>query len=266
MPFTKIQYFQQPKGNNMKNYLISTCLLVLAACGSGGSGVPNTQSTNSTAPVMPEIRTSGKQFYSWKNSSADAVVFDDADIKKVKINGLEINLANVGGLNFNNDWRIRLGGGTGTIGSLNPDNGGLPDNVGSYAVYNQSDNLIAGIIYQNGNNFAFYNGNFTDMEQIPVSGQAVYNTRAVYFDGAASQTLTGSQITADFGAKTVSGNIPRHEDDDIVLNANISGNKFTSPDGAATRVEGGFFGPRTAEIGGIFRNGDTVGAFAGKQQ
>lgn len=257
----------------MKQYLALVCVAALAACGGGGGGEsPSTQPTptntgsvstpntpaNPATPAAPQA--SGKQFYSWKNSAADAVTFDAADIKKVKIDGVEINLANVGGGSFNNDWR-------GNFGGIRSGNSNVPAGVSNYLVYNQSDNLAAGIITKDGNNFAFYNGKFTDAAQIPASGQAVYNAGVVQFNGLGSQTLGRSQITADFGAKTVSGTVSRDAayGGNIALNANISGNKFASGAGAAAQVEGGFFGANAAEIGGIFKAGDTVGAFAGKK-
>lgn len=256
----------------MKQYLALVCVAALAACGGGGGGggeSPSTQPTptntssvntpaNPATPAAPQA--SGKQFYSWQNSAADAVTFDAADIKKVKINGVEINLANVGGGSFNNDWR-------GNFGGIRSGNSNVPAGVSNYLVYNQSDNLAAGVITKDGNNFAFYNGKFTDAAQIPASGQAVYNAGVVQFNGLGSQTLGSSRITADFGAKKVTADISRDAryGGNIAIDANISGNKFASGAGAAAQVEGGFFGANAAEIGGIFKAGDTVGAFAGKK-
>ncbi|MDO4906728.1 transferrin-binding protein-like solute binding protein [Neisseria sp.] len=248
----------------MKNYLTLACLLVLAACGGGGGASPDTQSTpigsNTAAPSAPAAQTAGRQYYSWRNTAADAVTFDAADIKKLKIDGVEINLAEVGGGSFNNSWR-------GNFGGIRSGSANAPAGVSDWLVYNQSDNLAAGVITKGGNNFAFYNGKFTDTAQIPASGQAVYNAGVVQFNGLGSQTLGSTLITADFGAKTVSGNISRDAayGGDIALNAGISGNKFASADGSATQVEGGFFGAGAAEIGGIFKAGDTVGAFAGRK-
>ncbi|WP_373740657.1 transferrin-binding protein-like solute binding protein [Neisseria sp.] len=251
----------------MKPYLALVCVAVLAACGSGGgSSAPATQSTptnpsnQSSSNTATPQNTSGKQFYSWKDSKADAVTFDSSNIKKIKVDGVDIDLATIGGGSFNNDW-------SGNFGGIRSGNANAPAGVSAWLVYNQSDNLAAGVLTRDGNNHAFYNGKFTDAAEMPASGQAVYNAGVVQFNGVGSQTLGSSRFTADFGAKKVTADISRdaHYGGNIAINADISGSKFASAAGAATQVEGGFFGKNAAEIGGIFKAGDTVGAFAGKQ-
>ena len=248
----------------MKHYLALLCIGALAACGVGGGGgsTPTTQATptntsnqTSSTAANPQ-NTSGKQFYSSHNSKADAVTFDNSNIKKIKVDGVDIDLATVGGGTFNGVWRASLGSPSVF----------MPASVNNYAVYNQSDNLVAGTISKNGNDYAFYNGKFTDVAQIPVSGQSVYNASVVQFKGS-SQSFGSTRLTADFGAKKVTGDISRRADDggNIAINADIKGNKFASATGAPTQVEGGFFGANAAEIGGIFKSGETVGAFAGKK-
>ncbi|WP_165010937.1 transferrin-binding protein-like solute binding protein [Neisseria yangbaofengii] len=249
----------------MKQYLALLCVAALAACGGGGGGTPTTQSTPTNTPnqtssteASPQ-NISGKQFYSSQNSKADAVTFDNSNIKKIKINGVDIDLATIGGGNFNNDWR-------GNFGGIRSGNANAPAGVSDWLVYNQSDNLVAGVITQEGNNYAFYNGKFTDAEQIPAAGQSVYKAGVTYFSGD-RQVLSRTDVTADFGAKKVTAEIKRDAEfgGNIALNADIKGNKFASVTGAATQVEGGFFGANAAEIGGIFKAGETVGAFAGKK-
>lgn len=252
----------------MKSYLALVCVAALAACGGGGGGgTPTTQSTpTNNTPNQGSFGTatpqnaSGKQFYSLKNSKADAVTFDSGNIKKIKVEGVDIDLATIGGGHFNTDWR-------GNFGGIRSGNANAPAGVSDWLVYNQSGNLVAGVVTKSGNNYAFYNGKFTDAAQIPVSGTAVYNAGVVQFNGLGSQTLGSSRFTADFGAKKVTADISRDAryGGNIAVNADIKGNKFASATGAATQVEGGFFGTNAAEIGGIFKAGETVGAFAGKK-
>lgn len=250
----------------MKQYLALLCVAALAACGGGGGSgsTPTTQSTptntsnqTSSTTANPQ-NTSGKQFYSSQNSKADAVAFDNNDIKKIKINGVDIDLATIGGGSFNNDWR-------GNFGGIRSGNANAPASVSDWLVYNQSDNLVAGVITQGGNNYAFYNGKFTDAAQIPTTGTSVYKAGVTYFGDR--QVLSRTDVTADFGAKKVTAQITRDAafGGNIALNADIKGNKFVSATDAATQVEGGFFGANAAEIGGIFKAGNTVGAFAGKK-
>ncbi|MFC5920746.1 Slam-dependent surface lipoprotein [Neisseria weixii] len=252
----------------MKQYLALLCVAALAACGGGGGSTPTTQSTptntsNQTSSTAANSQNaSGRQFYSLYNSKADAVTFDSSNIKKIKIDGVDIDLATIGGGHFN-DWQ-------GNFGGIRSGNANAPAGVSDWLVYNQSGDLVAGVVTKSGNNYAFYNGKFTDAAQMPASGKAVYNAGVVQFmqfNGLSSQTLSSSRFTADFGAKKVTADILRDAryGGNIAINADISGSKFASAAGAATQVEGGFFGANAAEIGGIFKNGETVGAFAGKK-
>lgn len=261
----------------MKPYLALLCAGTLAACGGGGGSSPSTQPTPTT-PAITSGTTAGNQYYGWyynlNNSKPNAVTFDSSNIKKITVEGVEIDLAEVRGLAFNDDWHIRLGGGTsGISGGTSGIN--MPADVSSYIVYNKSDHLVVGALTKGGNNYAFYNGKFTDAAQMPVSGKALYNVSIGYLTHSgvsdshawSSQTLTHAGLTADFGAKKLTGEISRDAEygGNIAIDADITGSKFASTTGVAAQVEGGFFGPNAAEIGGIFRSGNSVGAFAGKK-
>lgn len=200
------------------------------------------------------------QFYSTQNASATAITFD-ADIKKIKVDGVELDLDNAGGGIFNNAWR-------GNFGGIRSGQTSVPANIANHMVYNASENMVAGVVTTaSGNNYVFYNGRFTDAAQMPVSGRAVYNVGAATFTSGGSQMLSSNNLlTADFGTKKLTGELKSLESiGNIAVNADINGNKFASANGAAAQVEGGFFGRAAEEIGGIFKQGNAVGAFAGKQ-
>ena len=83
-------------------------------------------------------------------------------------------------------------------------------------------------------------------------------------------TVTNTQtLTADFAAKTLTGSIRtsgNQTDEHFPIQARIEGNRFESAADAAQKTKGAFFGKNATEIGGVFQDVNTIGAFVGKQQ
>lgn len=126
--------------------------------------------------------------------------------------------------------------------------------------------------------YVFHQGNVTDKQNVPTMGKATYNVSSVNVNRGVISTSEGTQVTADFGNKTLSGTIHQtaHEKNNVVVtikDATISGNAFngTVMQKDTTRelegkLEGKFYGANAAELGGVYRSNSYAGAFGGKKQ
>lgn len=143
----------------------------------------------------------------------------------------------------------------------------------------------------------FAHGHLTARDQIPVTGTASYKGRWMAFGRApqgqafiARSSENEARFTADFGAKTLSGNLQgRSGADAIEVAATIAGNRFegtarikrgltADPQAVGissearitgnSNVSGAFFGPHANELAGYFSNENQSfgGVFGAKQQ
>ena len=106
---------------------------------------------------------------------------------------------------------------------------------------------------------------------MPTSGSASYSGEGIVGRAANAETAT-AKITADFGQKTVKGELTQTPSDrstftfnPVNFNATISGNSF-SGDGAV-KSNGNFYGNNAAEVGGIFHDTtqNLYGSFGAKR-
>lgn len=112
-------------------------------------------------------------------------------------------------------------------------------------------------------------GNITPLngaDAMPTSGKATYIGDAVV--GTAGVLLSSqSKFNVDFGAKTIKGYIDTAYE--IPLSGKIVGASFSGDQDGVT-MKGNFFGPKAAELGGVFsaehRNSSYQGAFGAKKQ
>lgn len=108
-------------------------------------------------------------------------------------------------------------------------------------------------------------------DAVPTSGKATYK-------GFATMVSYGPQISGeanfdvDFGKKTINGVINHWEVDGGAQNlaGTINGASFSGTKGNVS-MEGHFFGPKAAELGGVYKidyglNGGLAGAFGAKKQ
>ena len=116
---------------------------------------------------------------------------------------------------------------------------------------------------------SFAIGNITPTsgaDAMPTSGKASYVGDAILLQGAAYTTST-SKFNVDFGRKTISGLIGYVND--IPVSGKISGSSF-SGEQDGIRMKGNFFGPKAAELGGVFSaehdGGVYQGSFGAKKQ
>lgn len=248
---------------NIKHTLSCLSLAVLlAACGGGGGGsTPTTTPVNNAGgntqqpgqPTQPAqsgitVLGAGKAAY-----TGQAAVFNDAaNIRKITVGGKTVDLVPAG-TTFNNNWNIK---GHGFVSGGNR----FWDGVDSGIVSRNGQNVVAGFVRVNGQATAFYNGNLSS--NVPSSGVVNYQTSLVTTNVNSESVSSGSGVlAADFGSKQLTGSLGSQN-----INANISGSTFQSAAGAATEIRGGFFGNNAAEIGGVVKNGDNIGAFVGTRQ
>ena len=128
--------------------------------------------------------------------------------------------------------------------------------------------------------YEFAYGKLTVANDVPASGKATYKGY-VHTETALAGYLNASLFNVDFGKKTIDGKIYDASDVApskayVALSGKISGNSFSGTKGAV-EMQGNFYGPKAAELGGIFKgqtdygenNGNylgIVGSFGAKKQ
>ncbi|MBV7388552.1 transferrin-binding protein-like solute binding protein [Pasteurellaceae bacterium TAE3-ERU1] len=116
----------------------------------------------------------------------------------------------------------------------------------------------------------FYQGIAT--QSMPTSGLAHYTGKSLYSsdEGQEDEYQGTMRLTADFGKKTVSGDI-HNAATDITLKGQVKGNTFSgearsSLDPNVAKLDGQFYGDNAAEVAGIASdNGNWGVVFIGKQ-
>ena len=125
---------------------------------------------------------------------------------------------------------------------------------------------------------AFAIGSLTPVADVPTSGTARYAGSSVFSSSAISYTTEPANFDVDFGAKTVHGRI--HSGLDMPnavmeFGGTINGSSFSSTKDTLLHMQGNFYGPNAAEMGGTFKGiyeipgGDLLhvnGAFGAKKQ
>ena len=254
----------------MKKVLALICTVTLAACGGGGNSTPSSQPTpnagpsnpptsqpatppSTTTPATPAVPTNAQQ-----TVGGNSIAIDNSNIKHIRVDGVDFDLTQSGGVSLNN-WKGKVPGFISGIAS------GEPKSVQKFLVNTASANATAGVLEVNGKKQAFFSGHFTPAAELP-KGQVHYNTSVASMHSGANYDITRTELTANFDSKKLTGTISRDAKfgGNIAVNAQISGNKFDQS--GATEVKGGFFGKNAAEVAGGFSNGNTVGAFVGSKK
>ena len=256
----------------MKKVFALICTVTLAACGGGGGGnsTPSSQPTpnagpsnpptsqpatppSTTTPATPAVPTDAQQ-----TVGGNSIAIDNSNIKHIRVDGVDFDLTQSGGVSLNN-WKGKVPGFISGIAS------GEPKSVQKFLVNTASANATAGVLEVNGKKQAFFSGHFTPAAELP-KGQVHYSTSVASMHSGANYDITRTELTANFDSKKLTGTISRDAKfgDNIAVNAQISGNKFEQS--GATQVKGGFFGKNAAEVAGGFSNGNTVGAFVGSKK
>ena len=256
----------------MKKVFALICTVTLAACGGGGGGnsTPSSQPTpnagpsnpptsqpatppSTTTPATPAVPTDAQQ-----TVGGNSIAIDNSNIKHIRVDGVDFDLTQSGGISLNN-WKGKVPGFASGIAS------GEPKSVQKFLVNTASANATAGVLEVNGKKQAFFSGYFTPAADLP-KGQVHYSASVASLHSGANYGITRTELTANFASKKLTGTISRDAElgGNIAINAQISGNKFDQS--GETQVKGGFFGKNAAEVAGGFSNGNTVGAFVGSKK
>jgi len=100
---------------------------------------------------------------------------------------------------------------------------------------------------------------------MPTTGVVKYSGAAAVGQAAVADSALAN-FSADFGAKTLTGNISQNASSavdfkPVNISAGIEGNTFSSKADAAVKTIGGFYGDNAHELGGIFQ--DSAQAISG---
>lgn len=115
--------------------------------------------------------------------------------------------------------------------------------------------------------YLYYQGQMTPVSAVPTAGIATYSGYAVHDCDNCDDPVTGiSRFTVDFGAKTVAG-VVTAQNNNIALNANITGNTFAGTNASGITTNGAFFGAKVEELAGTYVNTaqEFAGAFGAKK-
>lgn len=249
--------------------------LILTACGSSGGSdnkpsqteTPSSENihTSTTLPSNTDTSTSNATGKALIVSGEDANVkvtrttLTDSSLTKLDIEGKNITIGYESGI-FAGNW-LEAGSNSSTV----------------YSCCGKYSNVRFGAYegWPNENTYFFYKG--TPTMNMPTAGVATYTGDSIIsasddkFEQLDDYVKGTASFNADFGAKTLTGELNHNGFQAINIKANIAGNSFTgkasSTDFSDTaEVEGKFYGTDAKELGGIFDNGSTWGgAFGGKR-
>ena len=125
---------------------------------------------------------------------------------------------------------------------------------------------------------AFAIGSLTPVADVPTSGTARYAGSSVFSSSEISYKTQPANFDVDFGAKTVHGRIHSGlgmPNAVMEFGGTINGSSFSSTKDTLLHMQGNFYGPNAAEMGGTFKGvyeipgGDVLhvnGAFGAKRQ
>ncbi|WP_424776611.1 hypothetical protein [Neisseria cinerea] len=139
----------------MKKVLALICTVTLAACGGGGNSTPSSQPTpnagpsnpptsqpatppSTTTPATPAVPTNAQQ-----TVGGNSIAIDNSNIKHIRVDGVDFDLTQSGGISLNN-WKGKVPGFASGIAS------GEPKSVQKFLVNTASANATAGVLEVNG--------------------------------------------------------------------------------------------------------------------
>lgn len=248
--------------------LLALAMIGLTACGKSGSGthapiaLPNTKPDLTNTPIKPNTSDIQgiKMSITKGKAGPDTIITDSPSINQLTINGTIIDFipdnfnTNLEKIQKFTDKTARVSG--------NP-----------FLKHTRYGYAHEGI---NGEAYLFAQGNATT--NVPNSGTATYVGRAVEinkdnvarFDQRQQDISIGIILEAafdvDFDKKILTGTVGPSKNGRGLLQATISGNKFTGEHNGLSTT-GQFYGDDAAELGGTYRNADgrTVGAYGAKK-
>lgn len=236
--------------------------VLLSACGSGGGGDGSAQNNQATG----DLKTGGVFILADReeNFTLNKAELENANLTFINVEGKTIQLDRK--LNLE-DWTIfKEGSGVNETELLICCGKYKNVRFGAYAL--DVNYFVDGKFY------VFYNGLPTT--NMPTTGTVNYTGNSMLYAADVDGTIYNdfdedylkgtAQLTADFGAKTLTGTLNINEGNvaPIYINSRISGNQFS---GKATsesfdtvaQVEGMFYGDKAKELAGVYEDGKDPG-------
>ncbi len=238
-----------------------------------GNNAPAPQQPTPPATPAPQAQYGGTAYYTENKESFNEYaqgrgnVPINGNLSSITVQGREINITTPEAFTESqtllhmNDYRAL----------------GVSSHIGdsrlSYTRFGlQMDNTDDSLQYR-----AFAIGSLTPVADVPTSGTARYAGSSVFSSSALSYKTQPANFDVDFGAKTVHGRIHSGLDmpnDVMEFGGTINGASFSGTKDALN-MQGNFYGPNAAEMGGTFKGvyaipgGDVLhvnGSFGAKRQ
>ena len=238
----------------MIGIMATSVILTLTACGGGSGG--STKEALDTSPIVKPNTPNGvlvgqylKRDVNTGNTSLEALTASDG-LRKLTIDGRIFDLSNK---SLDIDGMIRI-----EKDDKHPFVGGVyPQTYSVFgALYEEYPSKYQPV-------YMFYQGFKTTDKQMPTTGTASYAGEAIH-----NLDVVTSKFNADFGAKTVKGEITGSssiEGGKVVLEAKINGSDFAGTTDKGVQTNGAFFGDNAQEVSGVYKGADFIGVFgAGK--
>lgn len=243
-----------------KSSLLALMALAITACGSGGRD-SNQPSTNVPTANQPSSTTNTQkgEVTNGNRTGGAFVISGDRDNASFTTHTENINNANADVIVVDGVTilvrrpNIKVGGWAHTKSGDTESYVCCGKYTDSYIGAYEGDPTDKFVLY--------YNGNPTDLNQIPQSGTATYLGDAIYTTSRYEDDLDddfvrgSSKFTADFNAKTLTGELT-FNNTNVAIDSKINGNNFTgiatsNSDVDVAKVEGKFYGVNAKELAGM---------------
>ncbi|WP_234403894.1 hypothetical protein [Neisseria mucosa] len=119
------------------------------------TSTPPKTPTAPKTPATPTVPTAAQQ-----TVGGNSIAIDNSNIKHIRVDGVDFDLTQSGGVSLNN-WKGKVPGFISGIAS------GEPKSVQKFLVNTASANATAGVLEVNGKKQAFFSGRFTPAAELP---------------------------------------------------------------------------------------------------
>lgn len=242
--------------------MLALATLALTACGGGDDNDAPIANTSAVVTPSPATNTNTNTNTATANATitGQAIELDDHRVRTSGIASSNINQLVVDGRSYEVGY-AGINSHTFTNIKSNAYHNLSSGTHLSYAKYGFYDDEATDKEY------LYYQGQMTPVSAVPTSGIATYNGYAVHDCDNCDDPVTGiSRFTVDFGAKTLAG-VVTAQNNNIALNANITGNTFVGTNASGVTTNGAFFGAKAEELAGTYVNTaqEFAGAFGAKK-
>ncbi|UNU72926.1 transferrin-binding protein-like solute binding protein [Moraxella nasovis] len=238
--------------------VLSTAVLALTACSSGGHSSSTTVTKTTTVPsTITGVNTTPTKADAAQSNTANNPTTAKFQGGSYVVQGKSVTSKTLGTDDINN---LVIDGKSFPIAFSGINAGGFTNINGDITSGNHVSHVKYGVKNDSGKKYYFYQGQRTT--NMPTTGIATYKGRAVVGNGSDGT----SNFTVNFADKTLAGVITDKSltGGSLALSANIKGNTFAGNKNGV-QTEGAFFGDNAAELAGIYQGKGAIGAFGAKK-